>query len=188
MLKLLLLGIALCGLPAAAFGLELVANGDFEQDYTTGWAAEFVGSAATATRGTSFDGDPDYEVLVQKGTGNGSARLHQLIPVPSVDLAFSAALKCMTSATSGGPWAAGALLLQYEDEFANVLGTTAIGQRTALCPWTNSGTFHWIPAVDQNWHDYGFVVADELAFLSEVDPQDVRRIRIVAAGVVGGDC
>lgn len=188
MLRCLALCIVWMGAPAASYGLELIANGDFEQGFPPAWETEFVGSAASALRSPAFDGDPDFEAMAQKGTGNGYARLHQVVPIPSLDLDFSAHLKCEATASAGGPWAVGALLLQYEDAFANVLGTTAIGQKSPLCPWADSGTFHWIPVADQGWHAYGFHVADELVNLYDVDPAAVCRIRIVATGVVGGDC
>ena len=185
--RLTLLLLALW-LPISVSALELVANGDFEEELTPAWTTATSGAATVTVRATTFDGDPDYEALAQKGTGNGHAKISQVMVVPSLDLDLSAALRCEAYSSPGGPWAVGGLVIDYEDLHGNVLGTTLIGAKTSLCPWHDSGTFHWIAAPDQNWNDYALNLADEIVNLYDVDPADVQCVRMTLTGLVGGDC
>jgi hypothetical protein len=174
-------------LPSYVLAIELVTNGGFEDDLPPAWEGEFVGAAASVSRSTGYDGDPDYEVLVEKGTGNGHAQLNQTIVIPSVDVDLSVNAKMQVSA-SEGPWAAAGVALHYEDHFGNVRGTTMILRKTADCPWNDSDTFHMILTPDEEWHSYGFNVGSELVNLAGVDPVAIRQIRISLFGKAGGDC
>jgi hypothetical protein len=174
-------------LPCWAAALELVEDGGFESDPSPAWQAERVGAASAISRSTGYDGDPDFEVLAEKGTGNGYARLEQIVVVPSVDVAFAVTARIQVDATSG-PWAAAGVALDYENSFGDILGTTVIVRTTVDCPWIDSGTFHMIQAPDEAWNGYGFNVAAELGNLAEVDPNAIRQIRVSLLAQVGGDC
>ena len=174
-------------LPSYVVAIELVTNGGFEDVLPPAWQDEFVGAATSVTRSTGYDGDPDYEVLVEKGTGNGQAKLSQAIVIPSIDVVFSVNAKVQVS-VSVGPWAAAGVALHYEDHFGNVRGTTVILRKTSACPWSDGDTFHMILAPDEDWNSYGFNVADELVNLAGVDPLAIRQVRVSLFGEVGGDC
>lgn len=174
-------------LPSYVLAIELVTNGGFEEVLPPAWQDESVGAATSVTRSTGYDSDPDYEVLVEKGTGNGHGKLNQTIVIPSLDVDFSVVAKAQVS-VSVGPWAAAGVALHYEDRFGNVRGTTVILRKTSACPWSDSDTFHMISVPDENWNTYGFNVADELVNLAGVDPLAIHQVRISLFGEVGGDC
>jgi hypothetical protein len=179
--------LLMVALPSYAGAIELVTNGGFETDTSPGWEKDLVGTGAGVTRSTGYDGDPDYEVLVEKGTGNGHGKLDQIIAVPSVDLAFSVNAKIQVLATSDA-WAAAGVALHYESYLGDILGTTMIVGKTSYCPWADSGNLHLIEAPDEAWNGYAFNVADELANLADVDPNAIRQIRISLFAQVGDDC
>jgi hypothetical protein len=174
-------------LPSYGVAIELVANGGFEVELPPAWQEEFAGAATSVSRSTAYDGDPDYEVQLQKGTGNGHARLNQSIVIPSVDVAFSVNAKIQAWVTSG-PWAAAGVALHYEDSIGDVLGSTMIVRMTTACPWTDGDTVHLIRAPDEEWNGYTVTVADELVHLPGVDPLEIHQVRISLFGEVGGDC
>ena len=174
-------------LPSSVLAVELVANGAFEDDLLPAWQQELVGSAASVTRSTTYDPDLDFEVLVEKGSGNGHAQLNQTIVIPSTDLDFSANAEIQVTA-SAGPWAAAGVALHYEDHFGNVLGTTVVLRKTVDCPWTDSDTFHMILAPDEAWNGYAFNVGSELLNLAAVDPSAIHQVRISLFAEAGGDC
>jgi hypothetical protein len=182
--------LLLTALAAPAHALELVTNGDFEQPLTGAWTPDLAGVATLAVRATTFHPDPDYEVLVQKGSGNGHAKIHQtnIVPSPQVTFSIDAKLQTSASAAESHPWAAAAILLYYEDQFGNLQGTSCILRRTAYCPWTESSTFHFIEAADTEWNTYTFNLLDELQNFPGVEIDQVTRIRICLSAVVGGDC
>jgi len=173
--------------PSYVLAIELVSNGGFENDLPPAWQVESVGAATNFSRSTGYDGDPDYEVLVEKGAGNGLAKLSQTIVIPATDVDFSVNAQVQVSATEG-PWAAAGVAVNYEDHFGNVLGTTMILRTTSACPWVDSDTFHMILAPDESWNSYGFNLGSELANLAGVDPLAIRQVRISLFGEVGGDC
>jgi len=139
------------------------------------------------SRSTGYDLDPDFEVLVHKGTGNGYAKLEQTIVIPSTEVDFSVNAKIQV-ATTPGPWAAAGVALHYEDQLGGVLGTTMIVRATSACPWVDSDTFHMIPAPDEEWNAFDFNVHDELFNLPGVDQMAIHQIRISLFGQIGGDC
>jgi hypothetical protein len=168
--------------------LELLTNGDFEQDLAENWTVEMAGSSTFAVRATSLDGDPDYEVLSQKGTGNGHVKVYQVIPIPSTDLNFTVTTKLQADISTLGPWAAAGMLIYYEDRLGNILGTTCIVWKTPDCPWEETDEFHIIEAPNQDWNDYSFSLEEELAHFPGLDREEVKQIRISLSAVVSGDC
>ena len=66
-------------LPSYVMAIELVTNGGFEDVLPPAWQEETVGAATSVSRSTGYDGDPDYEVLVEKGTGNGHGKLQRFL-------------------------------------------------------------------------------------------------------------
>lgn len=175
-------------LPVYAGAGELTTNGGFEEDLLPAWQSEIAGSAASIDRGVGYDADPDYEVLVSKGTGNGHARLNQTIVVPSTDVDFSVNAKMQVAASTGGPWAAAGVAIHYEDQFGNALGSTLILGRTPLCPWEDSDIIHLIEAPDEEWNGYAFNLDTELLNLTGIDPLSIHQLRINLFGQSGGDC
>jgi len=180
---LLLLLVPTSSVPA----IELVTNGAFEEALPPAWQVESVGAAANVTRATGYDGDPDFEVLVEKGTGNGHGKLNQTVVIPSLDVDFSVTAKVQV-AVSVGPWAAAGVALHYEDHFGNVLGTTMIVRKTSACPWIDNDTLHMILVADESWNSYGLDLGAEVANLAGVDPDAIRQVRVSLFGEVGGDC
>ncbi|MBN2172472.1 MAG: hypothetical protein JW819_14245 [Candidatus Krumholzibacteriota bacterium] len=172
---------------AGASGLELVVNGDFESAFAPAWEQSTSGTAVWIERGTDYDPDPDHEARVRKGSGNGRGKLSQTFNVPGTDLRFSAKLLASATASSTDIWAAGALMLSYQDLAGNVLGRTAIGATTHGCPWSDSDTFHLLGTSTGAWQDWSFLLDDELANLPGVDPSQVRRLE-VALVVEATDC
>lgn len=170
-------------LPAGAG--ELVINGDIEQTLDQGWTQE-VDGAGGIDRSVSYDPDPDYEVMVRKTTGSGSVQLHQRVPCPTTDLAFSASVKIMASATSEA-WSGAALRLVYIDYHGFTLGSTNICARTGRCPWNDSATDHYMEVPAYAWTDYAFNLNDELANLPGVDPAQIKEI-VVSLYTVASDC
>lgn len=188
---ILALLLALPGLLAGSpQALELVANGTFEAPLESDWMIDTGGAATFVVRATTFDPDGDYEVLVQKGSGNGHAKILQTVPVPSTDVVFSIRAKLQSSATSGDthPWAVAAIMLYFEDQVGHLYGTTCIAKPTTYCPWTSTSTLHLIPVADEEWHTHSIDVAEELLYFAGADPQAVTRIRVGLMGVVGADC
>jgi hypothetical protein len=57
-------------------------------------------------------------------------------------------------------------------------------RKTPLAPLANSATLHLIEPAGEDWHSYEFIVADELANLSGVNPAQVARlaVRLEACG------
>ena len=153
-------------LPSSAPAVELVTNGGFEEGLPPAWLEDLGRARRRASVGsTGHDGDPDYEVLVEKGTGNGHAQLNQTVAIPSTDVELSVNARCQVAASDGGPWAAAGVAISYEDHFGNALGATIILRMTTTCPWTDGDTLHLVLAPDETWHSYGFNVASELTNL-----------------------
>jgi len=175
-------------LPSYGMAMELVTNGGFESDLPPAWQEELAGAATVVNRSTGYDGDPDFEVLVEKGTGNGHGKVNQSIVIPSIDVDFSVNTKIQVSSSGGGPWAAAGVAIHYENHFGDVLGTTMIVGKTVDCPWRDNLTFHMIPAPDEEWNNFQFNIGNELLNLVGVDMMAIHQIRISLFGQVGGDC
>ena len=67
----------------------------------------------------------------------------------------------------------------YLDQEGSLLGETCIRRTTAYCPWSNTPTFHLIPASDNVWQDYSFELSAELGHLPGVEAGKVRQIEVV---------
>ena len=177
--------LCICSLPALASDLELVANGDFELDLSTGWEQSIAGDALFIQRATNLDVDPDYETRVYCNDGHGNAKVWQTMVLPSLDTVFTADLK--TRAVDGsGAWCAAGLMISYMDGNSSVLGKTFLGSTGNACPWTSADDFHVIP-LTYTWATQSFVIGDELANLPAVDPSDVVKME-VALLVTAANC
>jgi hypothetical protein len=156
--------------------LELVTNGDFEEELNPPWQQSIMGSGVI-DRATHHQPDPDYEGRSWHGTGNGHARLYQVIPVPGMDLAFSVEAKMMATATSTA-WAAAAVVIAYLDQYDIPLGETCICRKTVYCPWANSESMHIIEAQNNVWETHAFNLSDELDHFPMIDPGAVKKVEI----------
>jgi hypothetical protein len=105
-------------------------------------------------------------------------KIRQTIPIPSDEVTFSANLKAYAYGANGA-WSVSALLIAYQDGNGIQLGSTAIAHRSATCPWTDSGTFHIIGTLANNWQYHSFLLADELANLPDVDAKSVKQIEVL---------
>lgn len=160
------------------FADNLVTNGDFEQELTTGWLEYSGGITDSITRATTYDPDPDYEAFVYRASEGGYSKLYQIIDIPSTDLDFSVNAKLYAYDNHTTAWTGASVMISYLNNSGFVLGTTRICARSTQCPWNNSSTMHIIAAVDSFWHNYSFNIETELANLSAVNPTDVRKIEI----------
>ncbi len=162
----------------AAQAFELVVNGAFEEPPSTGWDLVFADSAYAITRATTYDPDPDYEIRLTKLDGTGRVRLDQVIPLPSLDVGFSASGRMLAEGGTAS-WAVAGLRVEYLDDGGGALGETAICAMSRACPWESSPDFHLIEAINDAWHSYSFPLADEIAaHLPAVDPTQVHAVRI----------
>jgi hypothetical protein len=134
---------------AEATPLEMVTNGDFEEDF-------------------------EAQLRI---TDEGEVGLVQRFPVPDLDMAVTAGLKIAADA-GGGAWSAGGLMISYRDRDWSILGSTAIIFATGECPWTESPTFRMIPAGFDTWETFSFELADELAHLPGVDPSAIEWLEV----------
>jgi hypothetical protein len=156
--------------------LEMVTNGDFEEDFAVGWFERNDAISGTILRTTTAHPDPDYEAQLTVGD-EGEIGLVQRFPIPDLDLAFTAGLKTQADAGNGA-WSANGLMLTYRDRDWSILGNTAIIFATGECPWTESPTFHMIPAGFDIWETFSFELADELANLPGVDASAIEWLEV----------
>ncbi len=163
-------------LPVCGASLQLPTNGDFEELLTSGWDQSIAGTSLYIQRSTAFDADPDYEAKVSSNNGHGSAKLWQSIVIPNTDVQFSVRLSS-NAVDGGGAWCAAGLILTYLDVNGAPLGKTALAATSAICPWTESDTFHIIDT-NGGWADYGFILADELLNLPGIDGDDVHELEL----------
>ncbi len=164
---------------AAGIGQELIQNGDFE-DSLNFWTVEFDNNQGTwaVTCSTSHHPDPDNEVLVYK-YDRYYARIHQTVDVPNHNLRFSASAKLNAAHLSGtGYYAYSAVMLEYQNSGGTALGKTMIINKTANCNLQSTPTRHLIVVTSSDWEDYGFLLVDELANLSGVNPADIAKVSV----------
>ncbi|MEO0225428.1 MAG: hypothetical protein ABIL05_00595 [candidate division WOR-3 bacterium] len=174
-----LLGIGL------TLGYELVTNGDFEAPLTTGWTQTVSGdytssSYYTIDRAMDYNPDPDYEAQSRKYL-HEIASLSQIVPIPHIDINFSAQAKlwCKCEDNAYNYFAAAALILYYMNNDSQILGETRIYRGTTYCNWQNSSTIHLIRAADtSNWYNYSFIIRNELNNLPGINPAQVKRIKV----------
>lgn len=187
MKKYVIIALVFVGL---IFADNLLINGDFELDLTTGWTKSSYGGNDTITRGTIYEPDPDYEAYVFKGYGSGYALLSQTIDAPSTDLDFSIKAKIYAYDNNADTlcWAASAVIISYINDIGMSLGNTKICRFTTPCPWQSTPTSHLITAVDSFWHTYSFNIDDELGNLPGVNPADVKKIEIALYDTTAHTC
>jgi hypothetical protein len=166
-------------LSGTAFGVDLLENGDFEQDLSIGWTQEVVGGDYTFDRSTTYHSDPDYEVYVRKYL-TGYALLKQTVPVLNLNLEFSGQVSFANACQENtyGYFAASAIRLIYEDDAGDLLGETRIYRGTSRCDWANSQTLHLIEMPGDAWDSFQVTVADEMTYLPGVNPGDIARITV----------
>lgn len=168
-------------------------NGDFEQDLNIGWTTNQSGSNITINRATTYEPDADYEVLVQKGAGNGYARILQMalenITTPSeFNFSIKAKLYAYDNNADTLTWAAAAVIVGYYNATGTKLGETRICQFTAPCPWQNTSTCHLIIVSDSLWHTYSFNLQSELGNLPGVNPSNVKKVEIALYDTTAHTC
>jgi hypothetical protein len=163
-----------------AFGSAsmLITNGDFEQALSTGWQQQVTHAAATISRATNYDPDPDYEARVYQGSGSGYARLYQVVDIPLTNLEFSVNAKCYAYDNHSSAWTAAAVIISYYNESGTLLGDTRICATSTQCPWSNSSTRHIILVPDSSWHNYAFNIDHDLTYLPGVVPANVKKIGV----------
>ncbi|MGQ9535417.1 MAG: hypothetical protein ACUVTF_09365 [bacterium] len=138
-------------------GGNWLTNGDFEQDLSMGWNAFHGGSSVYIDRATTYETDPDYELRLEKGSGNGFANLSQVIDI-TIPSEFNFSIKAKLYAYDNNAdtltYAGAAIRVIYRNVSGTFLGETKICQFTAPCPWKNIPTCHLIIASDSLWHTY----------------------------------
>ncbi|MCX7995454.1 MAG: hypothetical protein N3A65_06770 [candidate division WOR-3 bacterium] len=166
-------------------------NGDFEEALSTGWTSTQSGSYIFIDRATTYETDPDYEVRVEKGAGNGYARLSQTIDIttPS-EFTFSAKAKLYAYDNNADTltWAAAAIRIIYRNSAGTLLGETRICRFTTPCPWQNTSTIHLILANDTLWNNYSFNLQTELGNLPGVNPANVKKVEIALYDTTAHTC
>lgn len=191
----ILLSLATLILLAGGFlyGQNLIANGDFELDYTVGWSAETTAVwnpalGDTLDRATGFDGDPDNELRVKKYDAD-YVKVFQTVSVNSTDLVFKADVKfyALEENPSEAHWAAANIVLAYLDDSSVLLGETRILYKTPHCPYANTPTFHMIEINDTvSWQSLDVSITSELANLTGVNPTDIKKITVAIYDTTDG--
>jgi hypothetical protein len=187
MRKLAICLIIIIGLGSASTLLE---NGAFEQELSTGWLSYTFSALDTVTRGTGYDGDPDFELYVYRDFGSGYCKVWQTVDIPTTDLSFSVNAKLWAYDNDADTlcWAAAAIQVFYLNQSGAILGETRIGYKTAPCPWASTSTLHLIDVADNNWHNYAFNINAELANLPGVTPSMVKKIQVAAFDTTAHTC
>ncbi|MGB9721018.1 MAG: hypothetical protein ACPL28_06020 [bacterium] len=187
-MKIFLTTIIMIGLLSAG---NWIINGDFEQDLSSGWTATQSGSSIYIDRATSYETDPDYEVRVEKGAGNGFANLSQTIDIttPSeFNFAAKAQLYAYDNNADTLTYGAAAIRIIYKNSTGTALGETRICQFTSPCPWQNTSTCHLIFVSDSLWHNYSFNLQTELGNLPGVNPANVKKVEIALYDTTAHTC
>jgi hypothetical protein len=189
--KRLKVTVVLLAAAAALSAANLIRNGRFE-DGLSGWdlRVDSVEGSWVAMTSPEFEPDIDREVLVEKLL-RYSTTLSQSVALTTLDtrFAFRTRLYAYVVADTGVYHAYASVTLEYQDAAGTDLGRTMVLRKTARSPLVNTATRHLIPAPDEAWQAYEFVVRDELANLPGVNPAEVARVavRLEAYGTgVGG--
>lgn len=170
---------------------ELLINGDFEQDFSTGWQQYIIGANDTLARGIGYYPDPDYEAYAFRDYGSGYVKLSQLVLIPETNIQFSVFAKIYAYDNNADTlcWAAAAVVISYLDQNNQVLGATKIAAFTSPCPWINTPTVHLISVPDSLWNGYGFNVTTELTTnLPGIDPAAVKKIDVALFDTTAHSC
>ena len=172
--------LVLSAFSIAAFGQELVRNGGFE-DGLAHWTEEVNNDQGSyeITRCTTYRPDPGYALRIHKYM-RYFARLSQVVETPSPDrILFSAAAKLIaTKGATSGYYAYAAVILEYQDAAGSALGRTWLMKKVGDYDPQSSPTEHYIFTSSDIWEDYTFLLSDELANLSGVNPAEVARVGI----------
>jgi hypothetical protein len=190
MQKYIMLALAFTGIVIAG---DLMINGNFEQDLTTGWTQLSSGVNIIIDRATTYDPDADYEAQVYEGVGSGFASLYQAVDLQSMplnQLQFSCKAKLYAYDNDADTlcYAATAVIVSYLNQAGAALGETRICQFTAPCDWANNSTTHLITVADSLWHNYSFNVATELGNLPGVNPSNVKMIKVAMYDTTAHTC
>ncbi len=173
------------------FAGNWIINGDFEQSLDQGWATTSGGSNITINRATNYEPDPDYELLAQKGAGNGFIKISQItdITTPSeFNFSVKAKLYAYDNNADTLTYAAVAVRIGYRSATGALLGETRICQFTAPCPWQNTSTCHLIFVSDSLWHTHSFNLQTELGNLPGVNPANVKKVEIALYDTTAHTC
>ncbi len=185
MRKLVLIPVLL--LAAAAFGQELLVNGDFEQDLTIGWTRLDSGSGThDVVRDPGYQPDPDNEVFVYQYDNPGSTTLIQTVdvPCPLLQLSFQACF--VESGGSSTCWPAACVSVFYYDATDAVLGESKFYYST-YATWTPSPTLGLHQITTPDWNDYSLNIQEELATnLTGVDPAQVTKVGVALVSYTTG--
>lgn len=173
-------------LALAAPGQELLVNGGFEQELSTGWVQSMGGSGThTIDRDTGYEPDPDYEAYCYQYDNPGYARLSQQVEVPGPALEVSFRVKLERS-NDTSCWPAAFASICYLDEGGALLGETRY-YSSPVVAWEPTSTFHPVQVSSTDWNEYTVIVADELSQnLPGVTPGDVRRVELAFADTTEG--
>jgi hypothetical protein len=172
--------------PLGATPLELIANGDFEEDLTVGWFQRNDASSATILRTLTAHPDPDYEATLTVANGVGELGLFQRFQVPNLELTISADL-WTTGDGTGGAWTVAGLMLTYRDRQRTALGNTAIVYTSRDCPWVDSPTLHIVYTGFETWETVNYELSDLLASLPGVDPAEIEWLDVEVM-IVADNC
>ena len=160
-------------------GVELLENGDFEEDLSLGWTQELGGANYEIDRGTEFRLDPDYEVYVKKYLQE-YVMLKQTVPVVGLNLHFCGEVRFAPSCAPNtyGYGAASAIRLLYQNSSGETLGETRIFNGTSDCDWTSAESLHLIEVHDDLWQEVHLLIQDEMEYLPAVNPAEVTQITV----------
>ncbi len=188
-MKIIFAVVLSLGMGVSAAAVELITNGDFEASLDIGWHERVINANDgywEIARDTIYDywgyngdHDSDYEATVFKGRDT-LAELSQTVELPSLDLDFS--ITCAVEAFADAyVLSLGAVTVEYEDSAGTPLGGTVIYCAVPfdyIAPDCDTTTTHLYPATIDRWDKYKFNIAQELAHLSGVNPQAVKKLRV----------
>jgi hypothetical protein len=171
----------------AVFGQELLVNGDFEQELTTGWTLIEEGSGTHEfNRDVGYHPDPDYEAYVYQYDNPGGSRLSQTVAVSAPMLTVSFWAEFEEGAGSSSCWPAACFVVAYLDAGGVKLGETRYYYGTYV-NWVSDDTLHLIPVTNPDWTEYTLDVMLELTQnLPLINPADVAQVEVAAWSATTG--
>lgn len=158
---------------------ELLVNGGFEQDLSTGWTQASNGGTPFFDRSADYEPDPDYEAQAYLYSGSGWLRLSQMVAAPHtvLDLSFRASFQL--GGGSSSCWPVGAFSVGYYDAGNTLLGETRFYYHNSYCDWVAGPTLSLHNVDNPGWMLYTLNLADELSeHLPGVDPDAVARVQV----------
>jgi hypothetical protein len=164
-------------LAVLGFSQNLLTNGDFEQDLSSGWTSETSGSV-TINRNAGYQPDPDFEAM-ESLYSLGWGRLNQTVDVPGITLTLDFWAKFEIYGNSSTCWPVAAVTLSYLDAMNSKLGETRVYCHDQYCTWTNTPTLSLIEVTNPDWTHYTLDVAQEVSSnLPGVNPGDVSKVTV----------